>query len=62
MSVNFDKGDVTISSLQITSGSDADNNIFITAVPRNDDITAVREVYLNLALQDSTFQVFKEVA
>ena len=60
--VNFDKGDVTISSLQITSGSDGDNNIFITAVPRNDDITAVREVYLNLALQDSTFQVYREVA
>ena len=59
--VNFEKGDITINSLQITSGSDSDNNIFITAVPKNDDITAVREVYLNLALQDSSFQVFREV-
>ena len=60
--VNFDDGKVTLSSLIITEGSDADNNIYITAVPKNDDIIAVREVYLNLALQDSTFQVFKEVA
>lgn len=60
--VNFQDGKVIINSLKITSGSDSDNNIFITAVPLNDDITAVREVYLNLALQDSTFSVFKEVA
>jgi|TARA_B100000035_G_scaffold149050_1_gene127074 hypothetical protein len=60
--VNFDDGKVTLSSLTITEGSDADNNIYITAVPKNDDIFAVREVYLNLALQDSTFSVFKEVA
>ena len=60
--VNFNDGKVTLSSLTFIEGSDSDNNIFITAVPRNDDITAVREVYLNLALQDSTFSVFKEVA
>ena len=60
--VNYDEGKVIINQLQIISGSDADNNIFITAVPRNDDITAVREVYLNLRLQDSTFSIFKEVA
>lgn len=60
--VNFNDGKVTLSSLVFTEGSDADNNIYITAVPRNDDITAVREVYLNLELQDSTFSVFKEVA
>ena len=48
--------------LQIISGSDTDNNIYITAVPKNDDISAVREVYLNLALSDSTFSMFKEVA
>ena len=60
--VNFQDGKVIINSLRITSGSDSDNNIFITAVPLNDDIIAVREVYLNLALQDSTFSVFKEVA
>jgi hypothetical protein len=60
--VNYDEGKVTINSLQIISGTDADNNIFITAVPRNDDITAIREVYLNLELQDSTFSILKEVA
>ena len=60
--VNFDEGDVTINHFKSSSGSDGDNNIFITAVPKNDDITAVREVYLNLALQDSTFSMFREVA
>ena len=60
--VNFDKGDVTLNSIQITGGSDADNNIYITATPKNDDIYAVREVYLNLSLENSTFQVFQEVA
>ena len=60
--VNYDEGKVLINQLQIISGSDTDNNIYITAVPKNDDITAVREVYLNLALSDSTFSMFKEVA
>ena len=60
--VDFDKGDVTLNSIQIVSGSDADNNIYITATPKDDDIYAVREVYLNLALENSTFQVFQEVA
>ena len=60
--VNYDEGKVLINQLQIISGSDTDNNIYITAVPKNDDISAVREVYLNLALSDSTFSMFKEVA
>ena len=60
--VNFTKGDVNLSSIQFVSGSNEDNDIFITATPLNDDVTAVREVYLNLSIENSILQVFKEVA
>jgi hypothetical protein len=59
-SVNFEKGDVTLDSIQFISGSNEDNDIFISAIPSNDDISAVREVYLNLSVEESSFQIFTE--
>jgi hypothetical protein len=58
--VNFEKGDITLDSIQIVKSSNEDNEIFISALPLNDDISAVREVYLELSVQDSTFQIFQE--
>ena len=58
--VDFVKGDVTINQINFVSGSNADNEIFIEAIPDNDDILAVREVYLNLSVEDSLFQIFQE--
>jgi len=58
--VDFAKGDITLDSIQIVKGSNEDNDIFISATPLNDDVSAVREVYLELSVQDSTFQIFQE--
>lgn len=59
--VNFAKGEVNIDLLQIISGSNENNEIFIKVVPKNPDIYAVREVYLDLSLDNSNFQIFSEV-
>lgn len=58
--VNFSKGEVTLNSIQFLSGSNSNNEIFISAIPKNDDVSAVREVYLNLSVENSIFQVFPE--
>jgi len=58
--VDFERGDITLDSIQIVKGTNEDNEIFISALPLNDDISAVREVYLELSVQDSTFQIFQE--
>jgi hypothetical protein len=58
--VDFTKGDVSLNPIQIISGSNQDNEIFITAIPKSEDIRAIREVYLNFAVEDSNFQLFVE--
>jgi hypothetical protein len=60
--VDFDNGKVNLNSIQFVSGSNENNEIFINAIPLNDDVSAVREVYLNLSIEDSILQVFQEVA
>ena len=60
--VDFTNGKVNINSIQFVSGSNEDNEIFISATPLNDDVSAVREVYLNLSIEDSILQVFQETA
>jgi len=60
--VDFTNGKVNLNSIQFVSGSNEDNEIFISAIPFNDDVSAVREVYLNLSIEDSILQVFQETA
>lgn len=59
--VDFAKGEVSISMVNIISGSNNNNEIFITVVPLNDDINAVREVYLDLSVENSTFQIIPDL-
>ena len=58
--VNFEKGDVILDDIKFISGSNVDNQIYIDAIPEYDDIRAVREVYLNLSVENSLFQIFQE--
>ena len=58
--VNFTKGDVSLNPIRIISGSNQDQEIFITAIPKSEDVRAVREVYLEFAVNNSTFQLFVE--
>lgn len=59
--INFTTGVVNIDLLQITSGSNDNNEVFITVVPKNSDIYAVRESYLELSLDNSIFQIFTDI-
>jgi len=59
--INFSNGEVNINLLQITAGSNDNDEIFITVTPKNPDIYAVRETYLDLSLDNSNFQIFKDV-
>jgi len=59
--INFAKGEVRIDLLQITKGSNDNNEIFVTVIPKNPDIYAVREVYLELLVDNSNFQILPEV-
>jgi hypothetical protein len=61
-SVDFTNGKVNLNPIQFISGSNEDSEIFISAIPLNDDVSAVREVYLNLSIEDSILQVFQEAA
>ena len=58
--VNFTKGDVNLNPIRIISGSNTEQEIFITAIPKSEDVRAVREVYLDFAVNNSTFQLFVE--
>lgn len=59
--IDFEKGELRINLLQITQGSNENDEIFITVTPKNPDIYAVREVYLDLLLDNSVFQILPEV-
>jgi hypothetical protein len=59
--INFASGQVNIDLIQITAGSNVNNEIFITVTPKNPDIYAVRETYLDLSLGNSTFQIFTDI-
>lgn len=59
--IDFAKGEVSISMVNIISGSNDNNEVFITVVPLNDDINAVREVYLDLSVENSTFQIIPDL-
>ncbi len=61
-SVDFTNGKVNLNPIQFISGSNEDSEIFISAIPLNDDVSAVREVYLNLSIENSILQVFQEAA
>lgn len=61
-SVDFTNGKVNLNPIQFVSGSNEDSEIFISAIPLNDDVSAVREVYLNLSIENSILQVFQEAA
>jgi hypothetical protein len=59
--INFTKGEVNLDLVQITSGSNENNEIFVSVIPENPDIYAVREVFLDLLVDNSNFQIFSEV-
>lgn len=58
--VDYIKGEVKLYNLSITKGTYSDNKIELRVIPLENDITASREVYLDVDIQNSTFTVIEE--
>lgn len=58
--VDYEKGEVKLNDLTIIKGSFADNRIQLRALPRQNDIVAKREVYLDVDIANSSFIAYAE--
>ena len=58
--VDYDKGEVMLNDLTIIKGSFADNRIQLRALPRQNDVIAKREVYLDVDIANSSFTAYAE--
>jgi hypothetical protein len=58
--INYEKGEIMLYDLTIIKGSFADNKIELRVKPRSNDIVAKREVYLDVDVPKSKFQVYQE--
>lgn len=58
--INYEKGEIMLYDLTIIKGSFVDNKIELRVKPRSNDIVAKREVYLDVDIPKSKFQVYQE--
>jgi len=58
--INYEKGEVILYDLTIIKGSFNDNRIELRVLPKSNDIVAKREVYLDVDVAKSKFQVYQE--
>ena len=58
--LNFAEGKLNIDLINIISGSNDSDEIFVRVSPLYDDINAVREIYLDLSIENSTFQIIPD--
>lgn len=58
--IDYEKGEIKLYDITIVKGSFSDNRIEIRVVPRNDDVVAMREVYLDVDLTRSKFTAYPE--
>ena len=58
--IDYQKGEVKIFALTIIKGSFADNKISVRVKPKSNDIRALREVYLDVDVANSSFVAYKE--
>jgi hypothetical protein len=58
--VDYKKGEVKLFDLTIIKGSFFDNRIEIRSVPLSNDISAIREVYLDVDIPKSLFTIIAE--
>lgn len=58
--INYAKGEVILYSLTIIRGSTFDNRISIRVKPLTNDVKALREVYLDVDVSNSSFVAYKE--
>ena len=58
--INYEKGEVKLYDLTIIKGSFADNKISLRVKPLSNDVKALREVYLDVDVANSSFTAYKE--
>ena len=58
--INYEKGEIMLYDLTIIKGSFNDNRIELRVLPKSNDIVAKREVYLDVDIAKSKFQVYQE--
>ena len=58
--INYAKGEVMLYDLTIIRGSFVDNKISIRVKPLSNDVVAMREVYLDVDVPNSSFTAYKE--
>jgi hypothetical protein len=58
--INYVKGETMLYDLTILKGSFFDNRIEVRVKPKKNDISASREVYLDVDIQNSKFTAYKE--
>ena len=58
--INYEKGELMLYNLTIIKGSFFDNRISVRVNPLSNDIKALREVYLDVDVANSSFTAYKE--
>lgn len=58
--INYVKGEIQLNDLMIIKGSFFDNKIEIRVTPANNDISAYREMFLDVDISNSKFTVYAE--
>ena len=58
--IDYDKGELMMYNLTIIKGSFFDNRISVRVKPKSNDIKALREVYLDVDVANSSFTAYKE--
>ena len=58
--VDYTKGEITMSNFTILKGSFSDNRIELRVKPANKDIEVKREMYLDVDISNSKFVAHKE--
>lgn len=58
--INYEKGEIMLYDLTIIKGSYSDNRIELRVIPKSNDVVAKREVYLDVDIAKSKFQVYQE--
>lgn len=58
--VDYEEGEIRIPSLTIIKGTFSDNRIEVRVKPRNNDLNAIRNVYLDVDIAKSTFTALPE--
>lgn len=59
--VNYEKGEILLNSVNITSTSKPNNVVEIQAIPESNDVIGLKDLYINLDVSSSKFTMIKDI-